>query len=195
MPTRELFRHIVINSVLPDDNSSAMKGSIIAVLLLLAAASCEAERPDATAMYTGLNEAAPATLDELDWLAGYWTGDDAGTRMEEVWLPRRGEMMLGMHVDLFASGRSFFEYLRIEQRGDTLVLLASPRGRPPTAFIANSVTDSSVMFENPDHDFPQEINYRMEGGKLHAGIAGIQDGTRQTAEWVWSPSEFPNQKE
>ncbi|MDH3428088.1 MAG: DUF6265 family protein, partial [Gemmatimonadota bacterium] len=78
--------------------------------------------------------------------------------------------------------------------GDTLVFLASPRGRPPTPFIASGVTDSSVTFQNPDHDFPQEISYRLEGGQLHAGIAGIQDGTRQSVEWVWSRSVFPNRK-
>jgi len=135
----------------------------------------------------------PATaLDQLSWMQGYWTGEQDGTRMEEVWLPPRGNVMIGIHVDLFASGRAFFEYLRIQQRGDTLVFLASPLGRPPTPFIASGVTDSSVTFENPDHDFPQMIAYRVDRtGRLHARISGQGDGEEQSSEWIWSRSDLP----
>ncbi len=139
------------------------------------------------------NPRTPATdLAQLSWMQGYWTGEQDGTRMEEVWLPPRGNVMIGLHVDLFASGRSFFEYLRIEQRGDTLVFLASPRGRPPTPFIASGATDSSVTFENSAHDFPQMIAYRVDrASRLHARISGQGDGEEQSSEWIWSRSDLP----
>ncbi len=62
--------------------------------------------------------AAPATaagsLEDLEWLAGYWVGEQDGVATEELWLPPRGGLMLGLHRDLAGSGTPFFEYLRIE---------------------------------------------------------------------------------
>ncbi|NNE48247.1 MAG: hypothetical protein HKN37_16465 [Rhodothermales bacterium] len=165
------------------------------ILLIFAAAftRCEESR-NLYSAEPAIHDSASEPLDlaRLSWMQGYWTGEQDGTRMEEVWLPARGNVMVGMHVDLFASGRSFFEYLRIEQRGDTLVFHASPRGRPPTPFIASGVTDSSVTFENLAHDFPQMIAYRVDrAGRLHARISGQGDGEEQSSEWIWSRSDLP----
>jgi hypothetical protein len=33
----------------------------------------------------------------------------------------------------------------------------------PVAFPLVSVTDDTVVFENPDHDFPQRITYQRNG--------------------------------
>ena len=160
---------------------------------LLIGASCEAPRDRDAATRVSMEVVAPATLDQLSWMIGYWSGDEEGTRSEELWLPRRADVMLGLHVDLFPSGRSFFEYLRIEQRGTSVVYLASPRGRPATSFIATSVRDSSVVFENSQHDYPQKIEYRLDSsGRLHARVSGEENGIEESSEWVWGRSELPN---
>jgi hypothetical protein len=173
-----------------------MKGKIIAVPLLLAVVSCQSERTDSPAVFAGIVEESaetqPADLDEIQWLTGYWTGEDGGTRMEEIWLPRRGNLMVGLHLDHFPSGRTFFEYLRIEQEGNSVIFFASPRGRIATAFIATSVRDSSVTFENAEHDYPQRIEYALDNeGRLHARISGDVDGTEESTEWIWHRSDLP----
>ena len=170
-----------------------IRPGVILILCLAIVAGCrDAGNRSVAPIRVSQQPELPATLDELDWLAGYWTGDDAGTRMEEVWLPRRGEMMLGMHVDLFPSGRTFFEYLRIEQEGNSVVFLASPRGRTATAFIATSVRDSTVTFENSQHDYPQNIEYTLgRDGRLNVRISGDVNGSEESTEWVWYRSELP----
>lgn len=162
--------------------------------VLLVGASCEAPRSQRAAAQTSTETPAPATLDQLAWMVGFWEGDDGGTHMEELWLPRRGDVMVGLHVDLFASGRSFFEYLRIEQQGTSVVFFASPGGRSPTSFLATSVLDSSVVFENAQHDFPQKIEYNLDHNEnLHARISGIVDGAEESTEWIWGRADLPRQ--
>ncbi len=100
--------------------------------------------------------------------------------------------MVGVHLDHFPSGRTFFEYLRIEQEGNSVIFMASPRGRPATSFIATSVSDSSATFENSQHDYPQKIGYRLDrAGRLHARISGEVDGAEESTEWVWTPGDLP----
>ncbi len=100
--------------------------------------------------------------------------------------------MIGLHVDFFASGRFFFEYLRIEQKGTSLIYIASPRGQTATSFIATSVRDSVVVFENSQHDYPQKIEYRLDrSGRLHARISGETEGGEESTEWIWSRNTLP----
>ncbi len=125
-------------------------------------------------------------------MQGYWTGTTDGVRFEELWFPPRGTVMVGLHVDTFPSGRSFFEYLRIESAGDTLVFIASPMGRTPTRFPATLLEARSVVFENPDHDFPNRIEYRLDDtGRLHAIASGRERDTERTLQWIWEKKRFP----
>ena len=135
----------------------------------------------------GFAEGEAPSLESLgDWLAGYWSGRNGGTTMEEYWMPPSGGVMLGLHRDVFSNGRSFFEYLRIEQGPDGLVYKASPAGRAAVSFPMIALEERRVVFENPDHDFPQRIIYEIDdGGALHARIEGVQNGKEAATEWTW----------
>ena len=126
------------------------------------------------------------TLDELSWMAGYWQGLESDITMEECWLSPRGDLMVGMHRDTFTSGRVFFEYLRIEATEDGIVYYASPRGRNITPFAMVSNEDQRVVFENPEHDYPQRIIYELQSdGALRATIEGMEDGELTSSFWTW----------
>lgn len=89
----------------------------------------------------------------------------------------RGKMLLGMGR-VVRDGRTVsHEALRIEARGEGLVYVADPSGQARTEFAAVEVTDTSVAWENPEHDFPQRIVYRRGAGdSLFARIEGESDG-------------------
>lgn len=106
--------------------------------------------------------------------------------MEEFWLPASGNIMVGLHRDTFKSGKAFFEYLRIEQGEDGISYWANPGGRAPTEFKLKEVSGLKVVFENPDHDFPQRIIYRLESDTvLIARVEGEVDGELRSQEWKW----------
>lgn len=126
-------------------------------------------------------------LDALAWLVGTW-GDEATL---EHWTNGAGGLMLGVHRDLRDGRASFFEFLRIAlTRDGGIVYLASPAGRnPPTAFTLTEIEENRAVFTNPDHDFPQRIDYALEDGDLVVTISEADQSNQRT--WRWPRLDAP----
>ena len=119
-------------------------------------------------------------------MAGLWTGVKDGVEMEESWLPPKGNSMLGVHRDVKNNRTTSFEFFRIEAGADGITYWASPRSKPPTPFRMIELSGKKVVFENPQHDFPQRVIYWLEGDNaLHAKIEGTFKGQASSEEWVW----------
>jgi len=70
-----------------------------------------------------------------------------------------------------------YELMVIREQGDQLAYEAHPSGQPSAVFLSSSMSDSSVIFENLQHDFPQRIGYQRNGpNALLAWIEGPQRG-------------------
>jgi hypothetical protein len=111
-------------------------------------------------------------LASLKWLAGSWQLEKpTGKVIDEHWMAPAGGVMLGMSRTV-ANGKTVsFEFVRIEQRGDSLVYVAQPEGRPATEFKLESATENDVLFANLQHDFPKKIRYtRNNDGSVTARI-------------------------
>lgn len=132
-----------------------------------------------------------AGLDQLTWLAGCWGSSEGSSSADECWLERRGNVMMGFHVDVFQNGKVFYEYLRIVADGDAVHYMASPMGGEATAFRLVDAGDQRAVFENPDHDWPQRLTYWRANDHLHARAEGLDPSSRK-AEWVWKLSEGPS---
>jgi len=58
-----------------------------------------------------------------------------------------------------------------------LAFIANPSGQAQATFPVKSLGEREVVFENPTHDFPQRVIYRLEAaGVLRARIEGTIDG-------------------
>ena len=125
------------------------------------------------------------SIDDLAWMAGHWSATVDGIVMEEAWFEPLGGVMLGVHRDVRPGRSAFFEYLRIEERENGLVYVASPMGRGATDFSLSEIDGMRVVFENPDHDFPQRIIYTRDGGRLTASAEAMVDGKLRSEVWVW----------
>ena len=92
--------------------------------------------------------------------------------------------MLGVSRTIVKDRMVAFEFLRIEKRTDGIFYVAQPGGRPPTEFKLTQSTATSAVFENPKHDHPKVISYRLEGGDtLVAKIEGDEGGQRKVQEF------------
>lgn len=121
---------------------------------------------------------AAADITRLSWLSGCWAYDGQEPGSGEIWMRPAGGSMLAVSRTI-RDGRTIgFEYLRIaETDGDSLALFASPSAKTPVRFDLVDLTDSEVVFENPEHDFPQRIRYRLGAdGTLLGHIEGLADG-------------------
>lgn len=134
--------------------------------------------------------AAPAAhagqLDSLAFMAGSWVKGDRVDRDEEHWTAPLGGLMVGVQREVRGGRARGFEFFRIEEREGSLFYLAQPRGRPATAFRVKELSSSRVVFENPEHDFPQRILYWLERpGELRARIEGTVDGRAAAMDYGW----------
>lgn len=134
--------------------------------------------------------AAPAAgagqLDSLAFMAGSWVKGDRVDRDEEHWTAPLGGLMVGVQREVRGGRARGFEFFRIEEREGSLFYLAQPRGRPATAFRVKELSSSRVVFENPEHDFPQRILYWLEQpGELRARIEGTVDGKAAAMDYGW----------
>src|SRR5690606_30836264 len=96
---------------------------------------------------------------EITWLVGNWRSAQSGQIIEERWLTPAGGAMLGVSRTLKGGAMTGFEFMRLVEREDSLVYIAQPNGRPPVEFTLARMTENSVTFENPEHDFPRVITY------------------------------------
>jgi ketosteroid isomerase-like protein len=116
----------------------------------------------------------------LEWIVGHWCNYGDGNTTEEFWLPPAGGVMIGLGRTRTPDRTSGFEYFRIVDRDGVQSFVAQPGGRPPTSFQRTESGDHWVRFENPDHDFPQRIEYRREGNSLRAMVSGPGDDGEET---------------
>jgi hypothetical protein len=131
--------------------------------------------------------AEPVRVESLSWMAGHWSATRAdGGVTEEAWLAPKGGLMLGVNRTLTAKGKVSFEFLRIEDTPDGVVYLASPSGQPATPFKLTAANSSRATFENPEHDFPKRLTYRLEDDHPIARVDGGPSAPDTAMEWRWT---------
>ena len=88
------------------------------------------------------------------------------------------------------AGQVAFEFLRISKIAGLATYLAQPGGSPPVAFTRTDGGEDWVRFENPQHDFPQRVEYRRSGQALQATITGPgENGTEMSIPFIYQPCD------
>lgn len=132
-----------------------------------------------TALPTPAPQASPLT--PLGFLTGCWERRGRTTLVEEQWMRPRGDVMLGVGRTTRNDSVLDYEQVLIRATASRVQYEANPAGQSPTIFTARTVTDSFVVFVDPEHDFPQAVGYRKRGtDSLIAFIAGTRGGRTDT---------------
>lgn len=126
-------------------------------------------------------------LDAFSWLAGTWTNDDGGRRIEEIWTAPAADLMLGMSRTLSDNRTASFEFMRISARADGVFYIAQPRGKPPVEFPLQSWNGTQAVFINAGNgDHLKRIIYRRNGdGSFTARIEGANQGAEFAEEYPY----------
>jgi hypothetical protein len=129
--------------------------------------------------------ATESALDRLSWLAGCWRSDGAEHGSGEQWLAPAGGTMLGISRTVRRGATVAFEFMQLREAPDgRLLFIAQPGGEAPTAFTLVPGAPAEAVFENPEHDFPQRVIYRLEeGGRLRARIEGSKAGVSKAVDF------------
>ena len=122
--------------------------------------------------------AQQADVRSLAWLAGCWSAEQGEAGSGEQWLPPAGGAMFGVSRTVKNGKTVEFEFMQLRLNADgKLVFIAMPSGQKEITFFATAIGKDSVTFENPQHDFPQKVIYRLQpDGGLIARIEGTRSG-------------------
>lgn len=127
-------------------------------------------------------------LKQFETLVGEWENVSNGTTYTETWkLGPCGNLEGSASVKDPQGKLLLTETLEIREIGPHTVYIACVNNSPPVLFTLKEVTLKDEdnphagvvqwIFENPEHDFPQRIVYRLEPGDiLYAYVEGIQKG-------------------
>jgi len=121
----------------------------------------------------------------LTWLAGCWASEGGEAGSGEQWMSPAGGTLLGMSRTV-AKGRTVaHEFMQIrEVEPGQLAFIASPSGQAQAILPVKSLGEREVIFENPTHDFPQRVIYRLdEAGVLRARIEGLVTGNPRAEDF------------
>ena len=125
------------------------------------------------------------TLADLAFMAGCWRGPSGdGVIIEEYYTAPSENLMLGVSRYTKGTRVTSYEFSTIAREGSGIVLTPRPSGQAPVPFRLTRVDSAGAVWENPSHDFPTLIAYRVgSGDSLIARIEGPgRDGTR-SLEW------------
>ena len=140
-----------------------MKTNRLLIIALLVLASC------------GTYGTYDTYRSSFDWLVGSWerTNGKPGTQTIESWEKIDANTYTGISVVLRNNDTVYKERASIKKENDTYYYIAEPQQNPePTKFKITVFNNFSFKSENPNHDFPKEINYMRQGDTIIASILG-----------------------
>ncbi len=124
-------------------------------------------------------QTAATKLSELGWLAGCWemNAKNKNLVINEQWMKPAGGMMVGSGRTVKSGKVADYEFLRIVEEADGIFYVSKPTGNKyETRFKLTKVSPTELLFDNPTHDFPQRIIYKLAGDRLTARIEGSMNG-------------------
>jgi hypothetical protein len=127
------------------------------------------------------------------WMAGCWSQSGREPGSVEQWMAPAGGLMLGMARTVKNGRVAEFEFMQLRAGADgQLSFIAQPQGKPPTEFKLLRHADAEAAFENPAHDFPQRVIYRLAApDRLVARIEGTLNGKARGIDFTMQRTACP----
>ncbi len=98
------------------------EGLAVLAMLIIGTANAQSQRTEHTLKLDDSNARPAATLADVEWLVGSWSGPAFGGVAEEVWNPPSAGSMLGMFKLMQNGEVSFYELLALVEEEGTLNL-------------------------------------------------------------------------
>lgn len=114
-------------------------------------------------------------FDKFSWLQGKWERLMTGPQKSafEVWSPIENSKFEGIGYTMTGNDTTFTEFLSFVLKEGDLYYVADVSHNPkPTSFKITSISDNGFVCENPEHDFPQKIEYILNETNLLVEISG-----------------------
>ena len=148
-------------------------GKIFAALTLLflgQAALAQSQRTEHTFKLDDTENRPAATLDDVSWLVGNWSGEAFGSTLEEGWNPPSAGSMIGFFKLMDGDDVAFYELLLLVEEEGSLSLKVKHFNADFTAWEdkADYVTFRYVKSDDNAIHFSGISFYRIDDDTMHA---------------------------
>lgn len=119
-------------------------------------------------------------LEKSHWLIGKWENKTIEGESAEIWRKENDSTYTAISYFVAENDTISNEKIRLEQRAGQLYyipLVSGQNKNQPVRFTLTTLSDKQMIFENPEHDFPQKITYTLvTPDSLYAEISGQKKG-------------------
>jgi len=119
-------------------------------------------------------------IKKAEWLIGTWENRSLKGSIYETWSKTNDIELSGKSYILKEKDTIVFENIRLVQETDSLFYIPIVKNQNeglPVRFSAKTISETQLIFENPQHDFPQIISYtKINTDSLTAEISGTKNG-------------------
>jgi uncharacterized protein DUF6265 len=124
---------------------------------------------------------------DVAWLAGCWELTRGPRHAVEQWTAPEGGTLVGVSRTVSEGKTTEWEFLMIRESPRGLEYVAKPSRQAEAVFASTHITANEAVFENPQHDFPKRITYRLQAdGGLVASIDGPMNGQPRTIAFPYT---------
>ncbi len=162
-----------------------MKKILFSLMILVLLASVSCNKYDAKGnLIKKYDELQKAT-----WLVGEWEKTDSLGTLKEIWTSKNDSTFIGQSY-YFQNEKDtlHFESIELMQDQEHLIYSATVKGENNDTAIPFQMTkdeDSLLIFENPKHDYPQKIEYRLLKNKgLSILVSGKEKGNTRSQTYL-----------
>lgn len=129
-------------------------------------------------------------LAALQNLSGTWKMGSGAKSFYEHWHWVSANEISGKSYKLKEQDTIVFESTRIKKEDKLVNYLATVKNQnegKEIAFKLDSSANGKLVFENPNHDFPQRIVYQfISTDSLHAWVEGMRKGMKEREDYYYA---------
>ena len=122
-------------------------------------------------------------LKKAKWLVGSWENITSKGNIYETWHKTSENAFSGKSYMVKENDTIIFENIRLVQEQDRLFYIPTVKNQNDglsVRFVAKTISATQLVFENPQHDFPQIISYtKINADSLIAEISGVKNGQQR----------------
>ncbi len=172
---------------------SCLTCSALALFLLTSCGNAPASDKAVQVTDTPATSQPLTKLNSLHWLVGKWQNAKPEGIIFEYWELADGGSLKGSSGFIKGKDTAVGETISIEQQGTDILYIPTVKDQnsgQPVVFRLVAATGDSFVFENPAHDFPQKITYRMlSATELAATISGSVNGNERSEVFQFTKAE------
>jgi hypothetical protein len=135
------------------------------------------------------NKEAVKTVKQFNWLNGSWMMKEKDGIVTEDWKHVNDSLMEGSSDFLKGDSTIPFEKIKLFRRSDDFYYEAKAAGQnneQPVEFKLTAFSDTGFVAENPKHDFPKRITYRLVNkDSIHAFVDGGATGSDKRSDFYY----------